>query len=476
MDKYKKLMSNTLIFAIGTFSSKLLSFFMMPYFTRVLDRSELGNGDLIIQAANLLIPIASLGISNAIIRYGLDRNFSKSHVFTGAVSTIFSGYLLFLFLSPLLSRIPFNSPEVQKNFYLVYLYILTSCLRMLCAQFVRAKQFVKLYAFDGLLATTTVILFNILFLTVFKMGIAGYVLATICSDFLSACFLFVMAGLQRYIKFSGMDWGVLGAMLRFSIPLIPANIFWWITNVSDHYLLTLLLANGAAINGLYVISYKIPSMINLVSGFFTDAWQMSAITENGPGRDKFYTKVFSAYVALMFTAASGLILFTKLITRVLTSTAYYEAWQYVPLLVVSAVFSCLVTFLGSIYMVEKKSVLTLLTTVAGAVINIVLNLLLIPKYEANGAAFATMISYFVVFLLRIIDTHRFVKIRWKPFRLFFNLAILLLQTWILLNVADLGKWVLYESLLCLLMIVLNLRQLLVSIEKVLLRRSKPRRT
>lgn len=475
MDKYKKLMSNTLIFAIGTFSSKLLSFFMTPYYTRVLEQSEFGNGDLIIQAANLLIPIASIGISNAVIRYGLDKNFSKSHVFTGGVCSVFGGYMIFLFFSPLLNRIPFNE-EIQNNFYLIYIYILTSCLRALCAQFVRAKQFVKLYAFDGILATATVILFNVIFLSIFKMGTTGFVLATICSDFLSACFLFSMAGLRRYINFVHMDWGVLGAMLRFSIPMIPASIFWWITNVSDRYMLTMLLAEGgvgAAVNGLYIVAYKIPNMISLMSGFFTDAWQMSAIIENGPGREKFYTKVFSAYVALMFTSASGLILFAKLITRVLAAKGYYEAWKFVPLLVVSAVFSCLVTFLGSIYMVERKSFLTLLTTVVGAAINIGLNLLLIPKYSANGAAFATFLSYFVVFLLRIIDTHRFVRIRWKPFKILLNLLILLAQTWILLTVPEPGKWILYESLLCLLMILLNLKQLFISLQQFL-RRPKPR--
>ena len=97
MDKYKKLMSNTLIFAIGTFSSKFLSFLMLPYYTHVLEPSELGNGDLLFQAANFLIPVVSIGISNAIIRYGLDKHYRKSDVFTGAICAIFAGYLLFFF-------------------------------------------------------------------------------------------------------------------------------------------------------------------------------------------------------------------------------------------------------------------------------------------------------------------------------------------------------------------------------------------
>ena len=473
MDKYKKLMSNTLIFAIGTFSSKFLSFLMLPYYTHVLEPSELGNGDLLFQAANFLIPVVSIGISNAIIRYGLDKHYRKSDVFTGAICAIFAGYLLFLFWSPLLNRIPFNE-EVRSNFYLIYFYVLTSSLRSLCSQFVRARQLVRFYAFDGMLSTVTVVLFNVIFLSVFKLGVPGYVLSTICSDFLSACFLFGMAGLRKYINFAHMEWHVLGNMLRFSIPLIPTSIFWWITNVSDRYMLTIMLENGDSINGLYGVSYKIPTMINLVSSIFSDAWQMSAITENGPGRDKFYTKIFSAYSALLFTTASGLILFAKLFISILASEKYYQAWTFVPFLVISVVFSCLVTFLGSIYMVEKKSGLTLATTILGAIINVILNILLIPKYEANGAAFATFASYLAVFLFRIINTHHFVRIRWNPLKVLFNSSILIAQAWVLLTIPVLWKWILYESLLCLLMILFNMQHLLMNLQHVLARHSRPR--
>ena len=80
MDKYKKLLSNTLIFAIGMFSSKLLTFFMVPFYTNVLTENELGTAGLVVQAANLLIPVVSCGVANSIIRYGLDRTFRKRDV------------------------------------------------------------------------------------------------------------------------------------------------------------------------------------------------------------------------------------------------------------------------------------------------------------------------------------------------------------------------------------------------------------
>lgn len=73
MDKYKRLISNTVIFAVGTFSSKVLVFLLMPLYTRVLTDAEYGVTDLIVQTGNLLLPLVSLGIINAVIRFGLDR-------------------------------------------------------------------------------------------------------------------------------------------------------------------------------------------------------------------------------------------------------------------------------------------------------------------------------------------------------------------------------------------------------------------
>lgn len=464
LDKYKKLISNTLIFAIGTFSSKVLVFLLMPFYTRVLTRGELGTADLIVQTSNLIIPIVSVGLSNAIIRFGLDHAVDKRDVFTGGITILGCGYALFLVLRPLLMLIPM----IDEHTHLIYLYVLTSCLRSLCSQFVRAREYVRLYAFDGVLSTVMVILFNVLFLVVFDLGITGYVIATICSDFLSACFLFFIAGLHRFIRYNGIHWRVVLDMLRFAVPLIPANVFWWITNVSDRYFVTYLLSSDE--NGLYAMAYKIPTMIILVSGIFTDAWQMSAITENGNGRDRFFTNVASAYQAVIFTAGSGLILFTKLLGKIFWAPAFYDAWRYVPFLVLATVFSCFVTFLGSIYLAEKRSVATLVTTIAGAVLNVILNFLLIPNYGVNGAAFATFMSYFTVFALRAVDTRRFIKIHWNLPKLMSNVAVLLVQSWIMLQSKP--GWIFPVAGLCALMIAMNFRLLLTNLQKLLSRRKR----
>ena len=123
--KYTTLVSNTLLFAISNFSSKLLSFFIRPYLSYALDSPDvMGVSSLLQQATNLLIPVVSLGVAYAVIRFGLDKATNKSSVFVNGAATIGLGFVVLLLAMPLVRLIP-NAAE-----YLGFLYlcVLASCL------------------------------------------------------------------------------------------------------------------------------------------------------------------------------------------------------------------------------------------------------------------------------------------------------------------------------------------------------------
>lgn len=463
MDKYKRLLSNTLIFAIGIFGSKLLSFLMMPYLTRVMNTQQFGQADLIFQAGNFLLPVVSLGITNSIIRFGLDKAVKKEEVFSTGILAVFFGFLVLLAVTPLLSMISF----FQGNTLLICVFVLMSSLRSVCAQFTRAKGEVRLFAFDGILSTLTTIGFYVLFLSGLKWGATGYVLAMVCSDALSVVFLSIMVKLPRYVSVKKFSWNTSKEMLKYSVPMIPNSMFWWITNVSNRFMITHFLGTGA--NGLYSAASKIPTAISLVGDVFLNAWQISAVTEEKQ-RGKFFSRVFRSYSAVLFICAAVIILFSKVVTKILVADTYYESWKFIPLLTVAIVFSNLVTFLGSVYMVEKRSLLSLGTTVVGAVVNVVLNLLLIPGYGPNGAAFATLVSYFVVFILRGINATTHIKMRWNIGNLVLNGILLMAEC--MLMVFEVPGWMVWVTLLMLGVIAINLRPILKSVKQLLPSRRK----
>lgn len=457
MDKYKKLASNTLIFAIGTFSSKILSFLLMPFVTRMMGTGDYGSADLIQQTVNVLIPVVTLQVNSAALRFSLDRAKNKADVFTVGVRTTLIGFVIFLFFSYPISLITINDFNLGEYILLIVLFVLVSSFRQLCQQFVRGSGYVKLFAIDGIISTATTLLFTILFLGPFKWGVTGYIMAIIASDACSVIFFTVTAKLYRYVKPKVLEKSITSQMLKYCVPLIPTVILWWIINVSDRYMITYFV--GSSANGLYTAASKIPNFVILFSQIFIDAWQLSAVDEqeNKEARAHFFTKVFRVYSGGVFAVASGLILFCQFITKILVSDAFYDSWQYVPILIIATTYSCIVNFLASVYMAEKKSVMSLLTASSGAVTNIVLNFVFIPIMGANGAALATVCAFLVVFVTRGLNTRKYIKINFK-------LPLMIAETVILVGQSALILYyqkgvVLYavEAVLFAVMLVLNIK-------------------
>lgn len=456
MDKYKKLASNTIIFAIGTFSSKALSFLLMPFVTRMMGTGDYGAADLVQQTVNVLIPIVTLQVNSAALRFSLDKAKDKADVFTVGVRTTFIGFLTFLLFAYPLSFIKINDFKLGEYMLLIIAFVLISGFRQLCQQFVRGSGYVKLFAIDGIIATATTLLFTMLFLGVFKWGVTGYIAAIIASDACSIIFFIITAKLHRYIKPRLLEKGIAGQMLKYCVPLIPTVILWWIINVSDRYMVTYFVGQSA--NGLYTAASKIPNFVILFSQIFIDAWQLSAVDgqENKRERRRFFSKVFRVYSGGVFAVASALILACQLITKILVAPSYYESWQYVPILIIATTYSCIVNFLASVYMAEKKSLMALLTASSGAVTNIALNFLFIPKIGTNGAAIATVCAFLVVFITRGANTRKYIKIN-------FQLPLMVIETIILITQSALMLWlksgvVLYavEAVLFAFMMLLNI--------------------
>ena len=452
---YQKLLGNTVIFAIGSFSSKALVLLLMPLYTRFLTDAQYGAADLITTTSNLLAPFIMLSVNEAIIRFGMDKNENKNQVFSIGLSTLLTGFALFCLLAPLMLRIRMLSSYTL----LIYLYVFAASLKGVTAQFVRSIGLIKLYAFDGFLSTVTTVVLNVVFLVSFSWGAAGYVLSIILSNLISVIFLFAVAHLKQYVHLRGIDKKLRRAMLRYSIPLIPTTMFWWITTASDRYFVTWY--HGEAANGLYAAAHKLPAILTLVSLVFYQAWQISAVSEAGSGvkTTRFYNRIYEYYSSLLFLAASGIILICRPFTAIWLSEAFYDSWRFVPFLTTAEVFSTLITFLGSFYMVTKRNATVPLAVAVGAGMNIGLNYLFVPTYGALGAAGATVASYSVAFLCRGIDVRRVVKLRLRPVRSALSLLLLICQSGLLLLEVGPG-FLLTQLIFFLLMLLLHLRSIL----------------
>lgn len=459
MDKYKKLATNTLIFAIGTFSSKVLSFLLMPFVTRMLGTGDYGAADLIQQTANVLIPIVFLQINSACLRFALDKAANKGDVFTIGIRTTLIGFLVFTLFAYPISLVKIKDFNLGDYIVLIYAFVLVSGTRQLCQQFIRGCEKVKIFAVDGILATGTTLAFNLLFLGPFHWGITGYVVAIIASDACSILFLFATCKLWRYVKIKGVGKGLSSQMLKYSVPMMPSIILWWVINVSDRYMVTGFI--GSSENGLYTAASKIPNFIIMFSSIFIDAWQLSAVDEyDSDNKADFFTKVFRVYSGGVFAAASGLIVLAQILTKILVAKAYYDSWQFVTILIISTSLSCFVNFLASVYMASKKTIMGSVTAFAGALTNVVLNLILIPKIGAIGAAIATVSAFVVVFVTRAASTRKYVKINFSVPTMIVEIGILVAQAAVMLVMKSGIVMYVLEAVLFALMLALNFKPIM----------------
>ncbi len=455
MDKYKKLLSNTLIMTIGKFASKFLVYFLMPLYTSILSKEQYGTADLITNACNLLIPFCCIGITHGIFRFSADKNEDNKTIFSSGVIVLLASSAVFLLASPLIALVPY----FESYAVLIVVYVISSNFHTLCAEYIRAKGHTKLFALQGIIGTALTIAFNLLFLIPMKLGVVGYVLSVAVADAVGTVLLIMTAKLYRDFSFKAVSVPKIKEMLRYSLPMMPTTIIWWVTNVSDRFVVTYICGSGE--NGLYSAAYKIPTILSLVAGVFIDAWNISAISDTDEGNDeenaRFFSKVFAPYQAILFIGAALIIPFSKLGAHLLFDDSYFRAWTFIPVLMVATVFSSLTSFVGTIYTVKKRTMMSMLTAAFGAGLNIVLNFLMIPSMGAQGAGIATAISYFATFIFRAAHSRKYIAFDLKAMTVAINTGILLLQ--VVFMVLALPYNYLVQALLIAVLCAINARSL-----------------
>ena len=418
-NKYTRLLANTAVFTVGKLLSKLLTFFMIGLYTACLTEAEFGTAELITGIANLLIPLACVGISEGIFRSAAAREGDKEAFFTNGLLVYGVGSLAFLCLCPLLGLFP----RFAESVWLIAAYVVVANLHTVVSQYLCAIGRTKLFAGQGILNTALVIGLNILFLPVLDFGVTGYVCSIILADLLTTVFLILVTRLWRAVKPHSVSSRTIASMLRFCLPLVPTTVFWWITGVSDRYMVDMMCS--PELNGLYTAAYKIPNLLIYAISIFDSAWKLSVSAEDDPKAcAAFYSKVWRAYTTLAFLGGGCLILASRLCANILFAEAFEAAWVYIPTLTFATVFTALCTFLGSVYFASRKTVGSMLTAMAGAILNVALNLLLIPVYGAMGASVATFVSYFVVCLLRLVTGRRLIPFKGEWGRLTANTLLM----------------------------------------------------
>lgn len=446
-EKYSKLLKDTFIFAIGNFGSKIILFFLVPLYTNTLTREEYGIADYVFTMAQLLVPLVSISIWEGVVRIGLKNGVKKEDVLCDSLLVFLFSVVLVILTTPAWS---FYRPIANWRYYLS-LYALTYILNQIELNYIKIKERNKLFAITSIIQTLVLATVNILLLVVFKLGIKGYLIANITAVFAADIIVALAGGLLADVRAGHINIDLLKQMLKYSAPLVLNNISWWVIHSSDKFMIEAMLTEGDL--GLYTVSSKIPSLINVLVSVFTQAWGLSSIREIESTNDKsFYTKVFESYSVVLFVFMLLFTVIVKPFMGIYVGKEFTEAWRYVPLLFYAAVFQAFSAFFGGLLGAMQKSMKTMTTTIIGGIANVIINYIFIRLVGVWGALIGTVSAYVIILIIRAIVVQKDIDlpIDWQRFLI--N-AILCMICVILTSLLSIG-W-LFALLGCIVFVIYN---------------------
>lgn len=435
MDKFKYLFKNMGFMFIGSFSSKILVFLLVPIYTNVLSTSEYGCYDLMYTTIQLATPILTLNIVDGILRFAIDAPLDKQKsIFTMSLKYIFISSVLLLSFS-LISIVVFKFELLKTYLFEFMLLYLAYLFNQMMIQFSRAIDDVKGTSIAGIIGTVTMVSLNILFLLVFKFGLIGYFYANIIGLTLPTLFLFVRNKLHTFIslKILNMYKQLEREVVAYCTPLIFTTLSWTVNNLADRYVVTWFC--GIDANGIYSVSYKIPAILNSIQSIFIQAWQLSAIKElDSKDGSAFFNQTYQGCHTVMVVLTSGVILFTKFLAKILFAKDFYSAWEFVPILLLYVLFNTLSGTIGGVFTAAKDSEAFAKSAITGVSVNIFLNFILVYYMGTMGAALATVISSVVIWIMRYIYSKKHIVWTVNLKRHYLDFGLLLIQACIMMTV------------------------------------------
>jgi O-antigen/teichoic acid export membrane protein len=420
VSKQKDLVKNTLILAFGKMSTQFISFLLLPLYTVFLSPGEFGTVDLIITYITLLVPAITIQLEMASFRFlvdARDNEVEKKRIISNILWLV---GLIVIVCVPVFLLINAYVPIPYVG--LVLLNIIVTIFSGLFLQFARGVGKNKQFAIGSIIAGVVMLVGAVVLIAILRMGAEGLLFSIAIANASCALYLFAALKTHKYIGFGLRDRKLQNQLMKYSFPLVPNGISWWVINVSDRTIIAVFLSVAA--NGIYAVANKFSILFMGVFSVFGMAWTESASMHiNAKDRDKFFSDTMNASVRLFGSLGLLLIAIIPLIFTFLIDTKFHEAYLYIPILVVAAFFNVLVSLYGTIYIAKKLTKQVANTSMLAAGINMVINFALIHFIGLYAAAISTVIAYLAMSVYRHYDAKKYVTITYEK-HIFVKLTLL----------------------------------------------------
>ncbi|HEY9166105.1 MAG TPA: polysaccharide biosynthesis C-terminal domain-containing protein [Candidatus Kryptonia bacterium] len=424
LDKIKSLGADTAVYGVSTIIGRFLNFLLVPFYTNVLSTSQYGIVATVYSYIAFMNIIYIYGMESAYFKYastreiGNDREiFTTPFISVFITSVIFSSILFAasIHLAPLI-QVPVQFADTIR--YSAIILILDS-MSVVPFAALRLQRKVKLFASVKVINIVVNVASNVVLLVKFHAGIEGIFISGVIASGVTLILLSPTI-LRMFAPKYNLE--LFRALLKFGLPYIPAGLAAMMVQVIDRPIL-LALTNESTV-GIYQANYRLGILMMLIVSMYDYAWRPFFLTHaNDPNAKDLFSRIltyftlFSSIVVLLVTLYIDDLVKFRVFGRFIINPAYWSGLGIVPIVLIGYLFNGIyVNLMAGIYIEKKTAHLPYITGI-GAAINVIANLLLIPKFGMFGAAWATFLAYGGMAIAIYIVSQKFYPVQYETARL-----------------------------------------------------------
>ena len=417
MVRIKTISKAYLIYFVGTAFSRFIGILLLPLFTRYLSQTDYGYLEIIQSTVLLLAPVFTLQMEQGILRFAIGKEEDERKRIITSTSFLLLVVLLICFLLIQILKDFTDIGYIDIATAFLYFYVINQFFLYV----LRALNMRGMFSFGNFLYGISIAIINLIFFFFDEINLKNVLLSYTIGNIIVVIVFFIKLNFVQYLKWENYDFKKLMAIVKYSIPLLADAVSWWVMNLSDRFLIKYFMDFDEV--GIYAVAYKFSAALIFANIIFYMVWQEESIKNAGLKKQSDDNAgLFNNFMRIQFSVFLLMIPLTKIYILHFIGSGFHSALNYTPFLIGGAVFASFSSFYGMKYQVEKKTNLALYTALFGSLLNIGLNIILIPMYGLWGATISTLVAFAALWGVRIIKSDSFItfkKVDW----LFFIIGI-----------------------------------------------------
>ena len=409
MNRERDIAKNAFIFTAGRMAAQFAGFLLLPLYSALLTPEDFGIADLINTLVFLIIPFIGIQMDTALFRYTVDCRQDKARQ-KELFSTVIIVNLIQMVVYSLLFLIarPFISLK-YKDFLLLNVILVLLVNTFL--QFMRGLGKNLLYSAAVFITSISGLILNVVLVAVVRIGVTGIIISSAASQFLTLLFAVIAVRPWKYFGFKKFSRSTAKMFLKYSFPLIPNHLAWWVMGISDRLVISGTL--GVAANGIYSLANRFSSIFTSVTDSINLSWtESTSLHINEDDRNDYVSGMIDSLFVLF---ASGCLVFLSLIPYAFTliNKDYSDSYLQIPILMLAVLCQGVVGIYSAVLIALKKTKSIAVTSIIAAAVNLLIDIVSVRTIGIFAGSVSTFAAFFLLAAMRCVLVKHLTGIRPK---------------------------------------------------------------